>query len=364
MTHLTKVSEQVRCMLPSPTPKSLGYRMPAEWEPHLGTWFSWPHNTDTWGRHLSATEQALSYAISFLCKGETVYINVLDEVHLQKVDDLLTSMGVTQGVQYCVVPTNDSWCRDHGAIFLTHPAKPEIAASDWGFNAWGGKYPPFALDNAVPRQMCDVMNAIHFATPFILEGGSIEVNGEGVLLTTASCLLHPNRNPGFSKKDVEWVLEEMLGVDHVIWLTGELEGDDTDGHIDNIARFVNPYTIVLARENPDAGNKDNGMPSNSARLEAAFNAMGMAIDLVYLPRPAPFFIEGRQLPASYINFYIGNEVVLMPVFDDPQDEDAQQILQSCFPLRRVIPVDCTSIIWGLGALHCLSQQVPKPINQL
>ena len=356
MRRTSLISEKVRQVMPDPSPRSLGYRMPAEWEHHEGTWFSWPHNLDTWGRHLSATEESLAKAVKALCEGEIVHINVLNDAHCGRVDRILTEAGVNKGIQFHCIPTNDAWCRDHGAIFLSHMANAGFAAIDWGYNAWGGKYPPYDLDDAVPRHMCDALDAKRFHTSFILEGGSIDVNGTGVLLTTASCLLHPSRNPGFRKEEVEWVLREMLGVDYIVWLNGELEGDDTDGHIDNIARFVKPDTVVLSEV--DIGVED----LNSERLKTAFGAWRLPLETVFLPTPAPVYIDGKRMPASYLNFYIGNEVVLMPAFNDPLDDLAQHTLQSCFPIRRVIAIDCTSVIWGLGALHCLSQQVPYPIK--
>ena len=235
-------------LLPATSPRSLGYSMPPEWHVHEGTWISWPHNLDTWSTYLDSTEQALAQAVKWLSEGEVVHINVLDQVHEQHVFRILKMLGVTGAVQFHHVPTNDSWCRDHGAVFLLHPERPGYAAVDWGYNAWGGKYPPYDQDNLVPRQMCEAVQAHRFETPFVLEGGSIEVNGDGVLMTTETCLLNPNRNPGMDKETIEHVLWEMLGVHQIIWLQGELLGDDTDGHIDNLARFVNDTTIAVPLE--------------------------------------------------------------------------------------------------------------------
>ena len=351
----------IETLLPSPTPNALGYYMPAEWRPHQGTWFSWPHNPDTWGRHLGAAERALAGAVRWLARGETVHINVLDEVHARHVASLLEHAGVDGSVRFHHVPTNDSWCRDHGAIFLIHPHRPGYAAVDWGYNAWGGKYPPYDLDDAVPARMCEALDALRFATPIVLEGGSIEVNGAGTLLTTESCLLHPNRNPGLDRPAIEHALREMLGVRHIHWLSGELAGDDTDGHIDNLARFVDATTIVAAEEKDPSDVNHRPLAENLDRLRALRAPDGRPYRVVTLPMPAPFFIDGRRMPASYVNFYVGNEVVLMPAYDDPTDEAARSILQACFPERLVVAVDCRAIIWGLGALHCLSQQVPRPV---
>lgn len=347
----------VRALLPDPTPRALGYHMPAEWHPHEGTWFSWPHNPDTWGRHLPAAERGLAEAVRWLSGGETVHVNVQDAAHEAHVARVLHDAGVTGNVAFHRFPTNDAWCRDHGAIFLVHPEGKGYAAIDWGYNAWGEKYPPFDLDNAIPKQMCAAMHARRFQTPVIMEGGSIEVNGAGVLLTTASCLLNPNRNPALDRADLTWILQQMLGVDEVLWFGGELVGDDTDGHIDNLVRFVDARTLVVPVEtNPKDANYA-GLQANITRLEQ-LNRDAHRFDVVALPMPAPYVIDGHRLPANYANFYIGNDVVLAPAFGDPNDEVARSILQSCFEDRDVVSVDCRAIIWGLGALHCLSQQVP------
>ncbi len=351
------MKESVRALLPDPTPRALGYYMPAEWHPHEGTWFSWPQNPDTWIHHLPAAERGLADAVRWLSEGETVHVNVLDAAHEEHVARVFESAGVKGSVAFHRFPTNDSWCRDHGAIFLTHPEKPGYAAIDWGYNAWGEKYPPFDLDNAIPKQMCEAMSARRFQTPVILEGGSIEVNGAGTLLTTASCLLNPNRNPDLEKRDIEWILGEMLNVDEILWFGGELVGDDTDGHIDNLVRFVDEKTLVAPVEtNPDDPNYA-GLKSNIELLNQ-LKQEGHDIEIVELPMPAPYAIDGHRLPANYANFYIGNNAVLMPAFGDPNDEVARSILQSCFEDRDVVAIDCRAIIWGLGALHCLSQQVP------
>ena len=238
MTIQSNKSEWVQDLLPSPTPRSLGYQMPPEWAQHKGTWLSWPHNTDTWAGYLSEAERALAEVVSFLCQGEEVHINVLNDEHKEHIARLLQKSSDYRQVHYHNFPTNDAWCRDHGAVFLTRPDAPRLAAVDWGFNAWGEKYPPFDLDNMIPQLMSHSMNAPCFETSVILEGGSIEVNGSGTLMTTSTCLLNPNRNPELGMADLESVLQEMLGADQLIWLAGELEGDDTDGHIDNLARFV------------------------------------------------------------------------------------------------------------------------------
>ncbi len=334
--------------------------MPPEWYPHEGTWLSWPHNPDTWQRHLTAAERALAEAVKWLSSGETVHINVQDAGHEHHVDRILQKAGVAGTVRFHRFPTNDSWCRDHGAVFLHHPTAAGHAAIDWGYNAWGGKYPPFDLDNEIPRRMCEALDARRFAASIILEGGSIEVNGAGVVLTTETCLLNPNRNPGLARADLELILREMLGVEKVLWLGGEIAGDDTDGHIDNLARFVDETTVVAALESDPADPNYAPLQSNLKRLGAMTALDGTPFTVVPLPMPAPYYIDGYRMPANYANFYIANEAVLVPAFGDPNDEAACAILASFFPDRKVIGIDCRAIIWGLGALHCLSQQVPQP----
>lgn len=333
-------------------PAGLGYRMPAEWGPHQATWLSWPHNLETWdAEKLAAVERVLARAVRVLAPGEAVRINVLDadhEAHVRQV------VGPVANVQYHRFPTNDAWCRDHGAVFIvrndaTHP----LAAIDWGYNAWGGKYPPYDLDDAMPRRMAEALDVPRFEGGMILEGGSIEVNGAGLLLTTAECLLNPNRNPGCSRAEIEARLQAMLGVTDVRWLVGELAGDDTDGHIDNLTRFVRTDTVVTAVEDDPADENYAPLQENLARLRAI---KGLRVET--LPMPAPVYVSGRRMPAGYANFYIGNRAVLMPAYGDSNDAAARDILLSFFPNRRIVPLDCRHVIWGLGAFHCLTQQVP------
>ena len=351
----------MRLPLPNPTPRELGYHMPAEWHPHEGTWFSWPQNPDTWIHHLPAAERELAEAVKWLSTGETVHVNVLNADHEKHVTEVFRKAGVDGSIKFHHFPTNDSWCRDHGAIFLVHPDKPGYAACDWGYNAWGEKYPPFDLDNDIPSRMCEAMQAVHFQTSVTMEGGSIEVDGAGVLMTTEPCLLNPNRNPNLTKAQIETMLREMLGVERIIWLGGELVGDDTDGHIDNLARFANETTIIAPEERNESDPNYASLQANLGILASLKTTNGAPYDIVHLPMPSPYYLDGVRLPANYVNFYIGNEVVLMPAFSDPHDDIAANILQTCFPDRRVVPVDCRTIIWGLGALHCLSQQVPLPL---
>ena len=355
---MTKPGFALSSILEGPTPRAAGYSMPAEWTPHQATWLSWPHNPDTWIHLLPQVEAQLAVAVRHLSHYEDVYINVLDTRHSEHVEKVLKEHGVTDRISLIPIPTNDSWCRDHGATFLIHPTAQKLAAVNWVFNAWGGKYPPFDLDNRVPVHMSTRMEVPRFDINYILEGGSIEVNGKDIVLTTRECLLNANRNTGCNQDEAENILREMLNVEEVIWLTGDLAGDDTDGHIDNIARFADETTLLIPLE-------QNANDPNFACLESNFrqleqlNASGkLSVDLIPLPMPAPYIIDGIRLPANYANFYIANKQVLLPVYDDPSDREAIAILKEHFPDRDIIPVDCTAIIWGLGALHCLTQQVP------
>jgi len=345
--------------VPSPSPAAQGYQMPAEWAPHAATWLSWPHNTDTWpAQRLRVVEEILAHAVRALTQGEPVRINVKDDTQAAHVDALI---GSTQPhpVHYDRIGTNDAWCRDHGATFVTGPAGATqgLAAIDWTYNGWGEKYPPYDKDADVARQMAAVLDVPRFATNLVAEGGALETNGAGVLLTTASCLLNPNRNPGRSETEVARVLREMLGVEQIVWLEGDLVGDDTDGHIDNLARFVSVDTVLAATEEDASDPNYDALAANWATLTET-RVGGRPLTVKPLPMPDPVLAEGSRLPASYINFYIGNAVVLMPTFDQPTDDEARDVLSAAFPERKVVPLPAIDIVWGLGAFHCLTQQVP------
>ena len=340
-----------------PAPADLGFRMPAEWAPHQATWISWPHNPETWPGVLAAAEAAMVRAVHALAGGETVRINVLDAAHEAHVRGLLGALADTPAVVFHRFPTNDAWCRDHGATFVRNAAG-ELAAVDCGFNAWGGKYPPWDLDDAIPAQMAAALGLQRFEGGMILEGGSIDVNGAGAVLTTEQCLLNENRNPALSRADIEARLGLLLGVSQVLWLGDGIVGDDTDGHIDDITRFVAEDTVVTVVE-PERGDPNHApLAENLARLQEMRLADGRPLRIVELPMPAPVELDGARLPASYGNFYIGNEVVLLPAFDQPGDAAAARILAQCFPGRRIVPIRANELVVGLGAFHCLTQQVP------
>lgn len=342
------------------TPAAEGYRMPPEWAPHQATWFSWPHNPDTWpGGCLEAAEYALAGAVAALAEGETVRINVLDERHERHVAGLLAGRVDPRRVQLHTVQTNDAWCRDHGAIFVTRPEEQApVLALDFGYNAWGGKYPPFDLDNAVPRQMARLLDVPCRTVEMILEGGSIDVNGAGALLTTEQCLLNPNRNPGLSRAGIELCLRENLGIGQILWLGEGIAGDDTDGHVDDLTRFVAEDTVVTVVEDDPADANYAALLANRERLATMRLADGRPLKVIDLPMPEPVLRGDDRLPASYANFYTGNRVVLLPVFGGPRDEEAAATIARCFPGRRVVGIDCRDLVVGLGTLHCLTQQVP------
>lgn len=340
-----------------PAPAELGFRMPAEWAPHQATWISWPHNLETWPGVLAAAEAAMVQAVQALAGGETVRINVLDAAHEAHVRGLLGAVADTPAVVFHHFPTNDAWCRDHGATFV-RDAAGTLAAVDCGFNAWGGKYPPWDLDDAIPARMAAALGLQRFDGGMILEGGAIDVNGAGALLTTEQCLLNENRNPELSRADIEERLGLLLGVTQVLWLGDGIAGDDTDGHIDDITRFVAEDKVVTVVE-PDRADPNHApLAENLARLRDMRLADGRPLEIIELPMPAPVELDGARLPASYGNFYIGNEVVLLPAFDQPGDELAAGILARCFPGRRVVPIRANELVVGLGAFHCLTQQVP------
>lgn len=342
------------------TPAEQGYRMPAEWELHQATWLSWPHNRETWPGKFEPVEPIMVQAVRALAGSETVHINVLNAEHEKHVSTLLEQGGVSGDVQLHRFPTNDAWCRDHGALFLTREqnGKKQLAALDCEFNAWGNKYPPYDLDNAIPRRMAETLDIPHFDAGLVLEGGSIDVNGAGAVLTTEQCLLNPNRNPKFSRGDIEQQLRALLGVEQIIWLGDGIVGDDTDGHVDDLTRFVDADTVVTVVESDSDDDNYQVLQDNLQRLRGITLSDGRGLKIIELPMPAPLYYQKQRLPASYANFYIANKIVLLPCFNDPNDALATRILQDCFPDRNIVGIDCRDLVWGLGTFHCLTQQVP------
>jgi agmatine deiminase len=342
-----------------PTPAALGYRMPAEWEPHAATWLSWPRREGiSFPGAFDRVLPTLRRMVEALLTSEPVCINVCNGAHEAEARTVLSGLPLEQ-LTFHRIPTNEPWCRDHGPIFLTRaPAGAgRLAIVDWDYNAWGGKYPPCDLDEVVPTRVGEVLRAPIFYPRMILEGGSIDVNGAGALLTSEACLLNPNRNPDLSRAEIEQRLRDYLGVTEILWLGDGIEGDDTDGHVDDLARFVSERTVVtVVEENRDDANYAP-LQENLARLRA-MKWDGAPFEVLTLPMPAKMVREDLRLPASYANFYIANECVLLPTFADANDTVAESTLAKIFPQRRIVPIDCTELIWGLGAFHCLTQQQP------
>ena len=343
------------------TPSSLGYAMPAEWAPHGATWLSWPHNRETWPTQLERVQEIWLQMIVALAPHERVCLLVNDaQTESAVVARLKARDAVMRNISLPRIATVDVWVRDYGPTFITRNAEETpLAFNDWIFNGWGGKYNAYEQDDRVAKEITALLDVPGFAHPVILEGGSIEVNGAGICLTTSQCLLNRNRNPSMSQGEIEQFLKDTLGANQVIWLGGGIAGDDTDGHIDDIARFVNRTTVVCVREANARDENYAPLEENFERLMAARDESGGKLEIVSLPSPAPLRHQGTRLPASYANFYIANELVLAPVFGDPADAGALGVLQELFPGRKVVGLQCADVVAGLGAIHCVTQQEPR-----
>lgn len=338
------------------------YRMPAEWEPHEATWFSWPHNPETWpGISLEIVEKTWCEMILALCSEEKIHINVLNFEMENRARALLQAGSVElREVTFHHFPTNDAWIRDHGPVFIIEekPQGRQVLPIDWEYNSWGEKYPPYDLDNAIPRQVADFLELKVLSPGLVLEGGSVEVNGSGTLMTTESCLLNPNRNGGLSKQEIEQVLRKYFGVTHFLWLGEGIVGDDTDGHIDDLARFVGPRTVMTVVEDDPQDENYWVLKDNWERLRSMTDERGRPLEVIKLPMPSPVESDIGRLPASYANFYIGNGAVLVPTFNDPQDKIALDTLGKHFPKRKILGIYSRDLVKGLGAIHCVTQQQP------
>jgi agmatine deiminase len=347
----------------TPTPKALGYRMPAEWEPHAATWLTWPRPEGiSFPGHYETIPPVYAELIRHLTEGEEVNINVWDKKMEDSVRQTLTKEGTSlERVRFHHFPAYEPWCRDHGPIFLAREkdGRRERAIVDWGYNAWGGKYPPCDLDDAIPQHVAKLRDLPLFSPGIVMEGGSLEVNGRGTVLTTTSCLLNPNRNPHLGKLEIGKYLCDYLGVEQVLWLGEGIIGDDTDGHIDDLTRFINPSTLVTVVEEDPADANYALLQENLKMLEHFRDVEGKKFRLITLPMPGLIEREGQRLPASYANFYIANRLVIVPTFRQKKaDRLAIEILQKEFPSRQVIGVDSSELIWGLGSFHCITQQEP------
>ena len=341
------------------TPKENGYYFPAEWEKHTATWLSWPHKEASWPGKIETIYPMYAKFIKALTEGELVNINVNDQQMKEKALRYLNAEKADLSkINFFFHPTNDAWCRDHGPAFLINPKEHKKMIVDWGYNAWGGKYPPYDLDDVIPTRIAEYYKIPVVNPGIVMEGGSVEFNGKGTLLTTTSCLLNPNRNPHLTQKQLEEYLINYYGAEHILWLGDGIDGDDTDGHIDDITRFVNSDTVVtVIEENKDDENYEP-LQENLKALKKMRLENGKQINIAELPMPAAVVYDDQRLPASYANFYIGNAAVIVPTFKDKNDDKALQILSKLFTDRKVIGLDSTDIIWGLGSFHCLSQQEP------
>jgi agmatine deiminase len=343
-------------------PKDLGFSMPPEWATHDATWLSWPHKEASWPGKFEPVPQVFIEIVRFLCPHEEVHINVTDDAMEQDIRTLVQKSGIIRdavpNIHYHHFPTNDAWCRDHGPMFVLN-GKGEKAVIDWGYNAWGNKYPPFDLDDVIPTKIAKLKNLPLYTPDIVMEGGSIDVNGKGCLLTTKACLLNPNRNPHLNQQQIEDYLKNYLGVTKILWLGDGIVGDDTDGHIDDLSRFINPTTIVTAIEQDPTDENYAVLQENLKQLKTLTDQDGKPFNIIQIPMPPPVVYEEQRLPASYANFYIANNTVLVPTYRHPNDVKAIEILQKHFPTRRVQGIDCYELIWGLGAIHCVTHEEPS-----
>ena len=341
------------------TPKSLGYSFPAEWAKHEATWLSWPHKEASWPGKIESIYPIYAQFIKALTTGEKVRINVNNEAMKLQALLWLTEAGTDLSqVDFFLNATNDAWCRDHGPAFLLNKKENKKAIVDWGYNAWGGKYPPYELDDVVPTKNAQHFNLPLFLPGIVMEGGSVDFNDKGTILTTTACLLNENRNAHLSQAQIEQYLYDYYGAEQILWLGDGIVGDDTDGHIDDITRFVSTHKVVTVVEENRSDENYELLQENLAALKTMRLLDGKQLDIVELPMPSAVIFDDQRLPASYANFYIGNDAVIVPTYRDKNDDKALEILTTCFPDRKVIGLDSTDIIWGLGSFHCLSQQEP------
>ena len=349
------------------TPKELGFYMPAEWHPHVATWLTWPTDPETWPDRVEQVERIYLEMIAALAPHETVNL-LVDDAETEHAVRSRCNFSRAESVRFHQIPTVDSWMRDYGPNFLVSRDGSEGAFNDWIFNAWGDKYEALKQDDRIPRLLEPILRLSRFEPGIVLEGGAIDVNGNGCVLTTEQCLLNPNRNPQLSRSEIELYLENYLGVVKVLWLNEGIVGDDTDGHIDDIARFVGPSTIVCAVEDDPEDANYEILQDNLGRLRSMKDANDRSFEIVTIPMPGVVGGESTatrdldRLPASYANFLIANNVVLLPVFGHANDARAIETLQRVFRDRHVVPINCEPLVWGMGTIHCLTQQQPALIR--
>ncbi len=343
-------------MTSAPSPLELGYRLPAEWEPHAATWLAWPHRKATWLGDFSPIPDVFEKVARLLALREPVKIIASGESLL----DAQQRVGDIEEIECIDIPTNDSWLRDTGPVFLVPDGDPSLptAAITWKWNAWGGKYPPWDDDARVANAITSKIGLPHFEPDIVLEGGAIETDGEGTLLVNKKCVVDEKRNAGLSQNEMERILREQLGIEKVIWIGGSLQGDDTDGHIDQLARFVATGHVVVARQ-PDSDDLNHAsLNENIELLREVTDAKGNHLEITLIDIPPCFAFEEVQLPASYLNFYVASNLVLVPVFGVNTDDAALRNLSECFPNHAIEPVDCHELIRGRGALHCITRDQP------
>jgi agmatine deiminase len=345
-------------------PAEHGFSFPAEWTAHAATWISWPRpeGISFPGRYQECIDNIVE-VIRVITRFEPVHLNVANVDYEEIVRARLQLREVPmRRIRFHHIRTNECWTRDHGPAFVlrTRRGRVEAAVVDWDYNAWGGKYPPFDADDEVPTRVAETLGLPVFCPGLVMEGGAVDFNGAGTVLTTTSCLLNKNRNPGRSKAEIEQSLKDFYGQRHVAWLGHGIEGDDTDGHIDDLARFVDARTIVIGIEDDPADANYRVLQDNRRRLARLRDQDGRPFEIVELPMPRPVIYKGLRLPATYMNFYFVNRALLVPVFGQARrDPAALESLQRLLPKRQVIGIDCRALIWGLGAMHCLTQQQPR-----
>ncbi len=341
-------------------PATYSYIFPPEWAPHEATWLTWPHKEASWPGKLEAIYAPYCKFIEILSFSEKVRINVLDSdmrefalSHIKK-----TKADISK-IEFYFNPSNDAWCRDHGPAFLINPnAQHKKVIVDWDFNAWGNKYPPYNLDDVIPTKIAEHFKLPVYYPSIIMEGGSVEFNGAGTVLTSKSCLLNKNRNPNLSETQIENYLKNYYGVQQILWVSDGIVGDDTDGHIDDTVRFVNENTVLTVVESDVNDENYQLLQTNLNELKAMRLLNGQALNIIELPMPSAVIFEDVRLPASYANFYISNAHVIVPTYNCSNDAVALKIIASCFADRETVGINSTDIIWGLGSFHCLSQQEP------
>ncbi len=344
------------------TPATHQFRMPAEWEEHEGTWLSWPKDPVTWPDRVPQVEKIFEEMIFYLTRHEKVFLLVDTEEVQETVFERLKKRGAQMAnVVFYVIPTADAWTRDYGPNFLVREidGEKELAMNHWRFNAWGGKYPELMGDTLIPKELELKLEVTRFIPDMVLEGGSIEVNGKGTVITTEQCLLNPNRNPQLLKEQIEANLRDFLNVSQIVWLGDGIEGDDTDGHVDDITRFVDEKTIVTAVEADPSDANHKPLKENWEQLKKSVDQNGKPFTVVELPMPGFVGDDEGRVPASYANFYIANRQVLVPIYNHKNDTRALSILKELFPRREVIGIPCEPLVFGFGALHCVTQQQPK-----